>query len=138
MTRPGGPPVARGGTAGAVYLILPYPPTLNTIWRHVGNRTLKSAEGRAYDERVGALVRMAVLQMGSWPLCPPYKAQLVLFPPDRRRRDISNTVKVLEDAVWRAIGQDDSTIDEWHVYRGMVDRLVPRCQLTVWSTGGNL
>jgi Holliday junction resolvase RusA-like endonuclease len=39
-----------------------------------------------------------------------------LFAPDRRRRDASNHVKLIEDAVFAALGEDDSRVVGSHVW----------------------
>ena len=39
---------------------LPYPPSVNSIWRRVGNKTLLSAEGREYHERVESAVALLI------------------------------------------------------------------------------
>lgn len=44
-------------------------------------------------------------------------------PPDGRRRDLSNAIKVLEDAlVGGGVMDDDQQVDELHWYRGPIDR----------------
>src|SRR5689334_22773616 len=51
-----GPCGAPDGHSGAFYVSLPYPPSLNHLWRRVGAKTLLSAEGRRYHELVGIAV----------------------------------------------------------------------------------
>ncbi len=67
-------------------LTLPYPPTINTYWRHVGPRVLISREGRTFRANVCALLA------GGGPRKPPAGGRIALaldaFPPDRRRRDL--------------------------------------------------
>lgn len=96
---------------------LPYAPSVNHYYRHVGARVLISREGRKYRERVSALIadeKIATL-MGDIEL------RVQLYPPDRRRRDIDNVLKVLLDTL--TIGklyQDDS-----QVKRLAVEKLEP-------------
>ena len=90
-------------------LILPYPPTMNTYWRHVGYRTLISREGRTFRRNVCAL-------LGGGRRGPPTSGRLALamdaFPPDRRRRDLDNLPKSVLDAIGHAgVYADDSQID---------------------------
>jgi crossover junction endodeoxyribonuclease RusA len=89
-------------------LVIPYPPSANKIWRRVGPRTLLSRAGRLYRRDVHA----ALLAQGS----PHVRGRLAVFirlhPPDRRRRDIDNTIKPLLDALQHGgLFNDDSQID---------------------------
>ena len=78
---------------------LPYPPSLNHYYRHVGPKVLISAEGRRYQERVGNLL----LAHRATPVGGPLALEVELYPPDRRRRDIDNTQKGLLDALQAAV-----------------------------------
>jgi crossover junction endodeoxyribonuclease RusA len=91
-------------------ITLPYPPTLNTYYRHVGYRTLISREGRAFRANVCALLG------GGGPRKPPAGGRIALcmdaFPPDNRRRDLDNIQKPVLDALQHAgVYVDDSQID---------------------------
>jgi len=74
---------------------LPYPPSVNRYYRHVGFRTLISREGRAYRQRVCLALRLAGVQ----PLDGALAVGIDLYPPDGRRRDADNTQKALLDAL---------------------------------------
>ncbi len=93
-------------------ITIPYPPTANTYYRHVGYRTLISREGRAFRQKVCAL-----LAGGGPPIRkPPAGGRIALcmdaFPPDRRRRDLDNLQKPSIDALQHAgVYEDDSQID---------------------------
>lgn len=86
---------------------LPYPPSVNHYYRHVGFRTLISRVGRAYRQAVCAILRRARVR----PMVGPLAVGIDLYPPDRRRRDADNAQKALLDALQhgRAFG-DDSQI----------------------------
>ena len=91
-------------------LQLPWPPSINHYWRHVGPRTLISREGRTFRRNV------CVLLGGGGPRKPPSGGRIALameaFPPDRRRRDLDNIQKPVLDALEHAgIYEDDSQID---------------------------
>jgi crossover junction endodeoxyribonuclease RusA len=91
-------------------IILPYPPTVNTYYRHVGYRTLISREGRAFRRNVCALLA------GSGPRKPPSGGRIALcmdaFPPDRRIRDLDNLQKSVCDSLQHAgVYEDDSQVD---------------------------
>ena len=98
-----------------VTLNLPYPPTCNTYYRHTGGRTLLSRRGRAYREAVGGCV---LLQAPRQRLNGDLSIMIRLQPPDRRRRDIDNTLKaVLDSLLHPGLYDDDSQIVALRVYR---------------------
>ena len=87
--------------------VLPFPPSGNRYYRHVGYRTLLSREGRAYRRQVCGLLAGRVGQ----PLSGPLDVELDLYPPDRRRRDWDNFQKAVWDALQHAgVYRDDSQI----------------------------
>lgn len=86
---------------------LPYPPSINTYWRHVGTRTIISRRGRAFRETVCSILAAA----GVVPLVGPLIVEIAIFPPDRRRRDVDNVLKSLLDALQHGRAYlDDSQI----------------------------
>ncbi len=87
--------------------VLPFPPSVNRYYRHVGYRTLLSREGREYRRQVYSLLAGRVGQ----PLSGPLEVQLDLYPPDRRRRDWDNFQKAIWDALQHAgVYHDDSQV----------------------------
>jgi len=102
-----------------IVLHLPWPPTVNSYYkvtRH-GSRYL--------DKKVG-LFREAVEQELN-EQCPGLTLtehlfmEVYLFPPDRRKRDLDNYMKGLLDALTNGgLWQDDSLIDQLHIFRGDV------------------
>ena len=86
---------------------LPYPPSVNHYYRRVGPRTLISREGRRYRESVAStLAELGVRRMEG-----PLAMEVELFPPDRRRRDIDNTMKALLDSLQHGGAyRDDSQV----------------------------
>ena len=88
-------------------LELPFPPSINHYYRHVGPRTLISREGRAFRRKVCSALSAAGVKPASGPLA----VGLELYPPDRRRRDIDNVQKPLLDALEKGGAYyDDSQI----------------------------
>lgn len=86
---------------------LPYPPSLNHYYRHVGSRVLISKAGRKYRETVVSLLRSCKIK----PLTGRIELHLEAYPPDRRRRDLDNLMKCVIDAVQHAgVYIDDSQI----------------------------
>ena len=98
---------------------LPWPPSVNRYWRHVGRRVLISREGRTFRRDVCALLG------GSGR--PPRSGRVALamdaFPPDRRRRDLDNLQKATCDSLaYAGVYEDDSQIDILFVRRCEVVR----------------
>ena len=86
---------------------LPYPPSVNNYWRHVGARTLISRGGRAFRAAVCAVLA----SQGVTTLVGPLVFDVIVHPPDRRRRDVDNCLKSLLDALQHGGAyQDDSQI----------------------------
>lgn len=90
---------------------LPWPPSLNRYYRHVGPRVLISREGRKYRRMV--VSRLAGLRK----LDGRLKLYGEFYPPDNRRRDLDNVgSKIIEDALMAAgLFEDDSCIKEIHI-----------------------
>jgi len=100
---------------------LPWPPSVNHYWRHVGPRTLISREGRTFRTNVCALLG------GGGPRKPPAGGRIALamdaFPPDARRRDLDNLLKPTLDALQHGgVYEDDSQVDLLLVRRCTADR----------------
>lgn len=58
---------------------------------------------------------------------------ITLYEPDKRRRDVGNYVKELQDVLVRVAFVDDSQIDELTVRRGTLDRFNPRAEIEIRS-----
>jgi len=100
-----------------VELDLPYPPSVNHYWRHVGPRVLVSREGRAYRSKVGAILARRRVR----PLVGSLAIEIDVHPPDRRRRDLDNLLKSLLDALAQGGAyEDDSQIDRLLLIRRQV------------------
>lgn len=109
---------------------LPYPPTINSYYRHVGFRTLISREGRAYRRTVCAILR----RVGVRPMEGRLAVGIDLYPPDRRRRDCDNAQKALLDALQHAgVYGDDSQVKR--LLTIMHDEVVPGGKVTVAVMG---
>ena len=102
---------------------LPWPPSTNRIWRNVAvsgkPRTLLSQEGRVY--RKAAADACLVAKLAGQQIPDRLALRLVVQAPDRRARDLDNTVKAVQDALTHAgVWLDDSQIDRLLVERGPV------------------
>jgi len=84
---------------------LPWPPSVNNYYRHVGPRVLISRAGRKY--RTMVVSRLGGLKT----LSGAVSLSLECYPPDRRRRDLDNLLKCLQDSITAAgVLDDDSQI----------------------------
>ena len=90
-----------------------WPPSVNHAWRHVGNRTLISAAGRDFRreiEKYGTLLR-SEKKLPLESILEQISVQLILYPPDSRRRDLDNYFKATLDALTHSrVWRDDSQI----------------------------
>jgi crossover junction endodeoxyribonuclease RusA len=96
-------------------MVLPFPPTVNTYWRHVGSRVLISKAGREYREAVARLA-----QAEKWPRYGSARVSVHIeaWMPDKRRRDLDNLLKSLLDSLTHAgVWDDDSQIDGIAIWR---------------------
>ena len=91
--------------------ILPWPVSVNALYRARGRRVYVSARGKAFKQACGIIFAGTKLV---------YETERVwldieVHPPDNRRRDISNLIKIVEDALpWFT---DDSQVDEIKIKR---------------------
>lgn len=86
---------------------LPYPPSVNTYWRRVGNKTLLSAKAREYRDAVLLVMRFQKIV----PLIGDVELVITFHPPDRRVRDLDNLPKGLLDALkYAGLYGDDSQV----------------------------
>ena len=98
---------------------LPWPPSVNHVWRRVGSKTILSADGRKYREVVGQHCLMRRIAGARIP--GRLSVRILVNPPDRRRRDIDNLTKVPLDALTHAgVWDDDSQIDELYIRRNTI------------------
>ena len=108
-----------------IELVLPWPPSANTYWRHpnrgpLAGRHLISRAGRSYRADVARIVGCA--RPRGAPLAGRLAVALTAAPPDRRRRDLDNLLKAVQDALSHAgVWDDDEQID-WLT----IERVCPR------------
>lgn len=101
----------------AVKAVLPWPPSVNTYWRHPGGRSLVSRRGREYRSRVMGCALEQSLKRG---LRGDLKMEIQLYPVDRRnaRMDVDNACKGILDSLQAAgVYEDDRQINDLRVKR---------------------
>lgn len=86
---------------------LPWPPSVNHYYRHVGPRVLISRDGRRYRENIVSKFALEKVVKFSCPV----DLLIELYPPDNRRRDADNSLKCLLDTFTHGgLYDDDSQI----------------------------
>lgn len=103
-------------------LKLPYPPSTNRIWRSARGRVVKDTKARKYQ----TLVALAAMCAGVKVTDGPIALDLTLHPRRTKREtgkaprciDLSNSIKVVEDALNGIAWTDDRQIDTLSARRG--------------------
>lgn len=91
----------------AVEFELPWPPSVNHYYRHVGPRVLISRDGRKYRETIVSLLGEQKIR----PFENAVELAVDAYPPDNRRRDVDNLLKCLLDSfTFGGLYRDDSQI----------------------------
>ncbi|MEM7227283.1 MAG: RusA family crossover junction endodeoxyribonuclease [Planctomycetota bacterium] len=98
-------------------LSLPWPPSVNTYYRTIvvggRGRTLLSQRGREYQAEADAAIGAVTTKL-TQRLC----VGLLLFAPDRRKRDLDNHSKAILDALEHAgVYENDEQIDRLIITR---------------------
>jgi crossover junction endodeoxyribonuclease RusA len=116
-------------------IVLPFPPSVNRLWRQFKGRTILSAEGRKYRLLVMGHVDSQMNRSFDGPVGVVIHAYL----PDARRRDLDNLLKASLDALTHAkVWEDDSQIRRLTIEHRGIDRDNPRLEVgvSVWHQTG--
>jgi crossover junction endodeoxyribonuclease RusA len=119
-------------------LTLPYPPSVNRIWRSVTiagrARVLMSRDGREYRQAAIVALRADLGRFRAF--CGPVAVVIRAHPPDARRRDLDNALKAANDALTHAgIWADDSQVADLRIIRMPVCRDQPRLEVEISEAG---
>lgn len=96
--------------------VLPWPPSNNHYYTVARGRKILSPEGRAYGE--AAALACAGQKRPVQPLSGRLGVEVLVSPPDRRRRDLDNMLKPVLDVLTRAgVIEDDGLIDNLWIVR---------------------
>lgn len=118
----------RGGDrAGWVRVVLPWPPSNNTVYRHSGGRHYISDKAKAYYARVDNII---LAQRNAFGDGERLEVEILAHPPDLRKRDLDNVLKACLDALTKGgLWQDDSQLDALKIERGAREE---HGRLVVW------
>ncbi len=100
-----------------IEFVLPYPPSINHYWRRVGPRTHISREGRRFRIEVMAILAAR----GVRPVAGQLAVNVVVHPPDSRRRDVDNLHKALLDA----LEHGGAYVDDSQIVRLSIEKREP-------------
>ena len=99
---------------------LPFPPTVNNYYVKTQRGVYISHKGRLFRDLVAAAIHE---QLPNTYITDRVLVEAVLFMPDRRKRDLDNYTKALQDSLTKAhLWEDDELIDQLFLYRGQVDK----------------
>ena len=108
-------------------LTLPLPPSTNNLYVNArGRGRILSKAGREYKQAVRVLALGARLPL----LRGDVVLTMTVYFPNRRRRDLDNTLKVCLDSLSGVAYADDSQVSELHLYRAY-DSGNPRAELVI-------
>ena len=108
---------------------LPWPPTINTYWRHKITGRLATVyitqQGKQYRQAVNNLVLEAAMLQRYHKATGPLRVEIEAYPPDRRKRDLDNILKSLLDSLTHAgVWEDDSQIQDLRIYKTSIAGMV--------------
>ena len=113
-------------------LTLPWPPSVNRAYRHVGARVLVSRAGRQFREKVVSIAR------GTARLKGPLTLTATFHPPDNRRRDLDNLMKLTQDSLQHAgLYDDDSQIRHLHLHMAAPMPPLGMCHVRIEEAGAS-
>jgi crossover junction endodeoxyribonuclease RusA len=96
--------------AESLTIRLPYPPSANRLWRNVPGRTkpMRSVEYDAWlISAAWEVKRVVAMSYDRKGVKGPYALTVKVCPPDRRRRDLGNLLKALEDGLVKGGAVED-------------------------------
>ena len=114
-------------------------------WKHVASSNQRHARrgGRAHSwqyKRAKEAIHLHALNQirGERPHYPvgTLHASIACFPPDARKRDVTNLPKGILDALEGVMYDNDAQVVSLHVWRAEVDRDEPRVEVDVVPLNG--
>jgi crossover junction endodeoxyribonuclease RusA len=108
-----------------ITLVLPYPPTVNHMYRRARGHLALTPEALAFRHAV----RMIAMVQGVTPLVGPVAVFLDVYRP-RRRGDLDNLIKATLDALQSLAYHDDQQVEQITAQR-YDDKRAPRIEVSV-------
>lgn len=104
---------------------------------HVRDGRMRIGLSGRYRAAKAAASALASLRAGMWRDWPIPRGQdvamrVVIYPPDRRKRDLANHAKLIADCLIGVAYDDDSQIAHVLLLRHDLDRVNPRAVVSVW------
>ena len=100
-----------------ITFFIPYPPSVNNYWGFKGHRRFLTPKANEFKAQVAQIVSLNNISLDKSRL----EIEITLYPPDKRIRDIDNSIKSCLDALVQAGAfEDDSQIDVLIVQRGEI------------------
>ena len=115
-------------------IILPFPPSVNRLWRCVKGRTILSKDGRLWFAAAADSVRE------QWPatVVTPVRVDILVIPPDKRKRDIDNVVKPVLDALTKGMALKDDSLVDWLTVERRPAEKPGRVEIAIRSLSPNI
>ena len=108
-----------------ITLVLPYPPTVNHMYRRARGHLALTPEALAFRHAV----RMIAMVQGVTPITGPVAVFLDVYRP-RKRGDLDNLLKAVLDALNNVAYADDDQVQQIHTVR-YDDKRAPRVEVSV-------
>jgi crossover junction endodeoxyribonuclease RusA len=117
--------------------VIPYPPSGNHMWKHTkGGGHYLTTKVLDYYRLVHAEVhkQMPGVTLAGLGTGGRLGVRAILYPPDRRKRDMDNAWKVISDACTRAgVWVDDTLIDQLTLIRARESQAKGVVEMRVWE-----
>ena len=115
-------------------ITLPLPPSTNNLYATVRGRRVLSAKATQYKRDVGMIILQSShrlrLHERRYSDQDPFRLTAHIYFKTPRKRDLDGAIKILQDAIFEALGRDDRCVDELHIYR-CIDKEQPRAVVSV-------
>lgn len=114
-----------------IKLKLPWPPTINHYYtRTRSGKVIKNTSSQSYMNSVSLMIKS---QRHKKLECANYRVDVLVYPPDARRRDLDNLLKCLLDVLQHAgIYSDDYLVTKLYVERRDV-RALGELEVTIYA-----
>ena len=113
------------GSAAVTTLVLPYPPTVNHMYRRARGHLALTPEAIAFRQAVRMIAHVQAIK----PISGPVAVFVDVYRP-RKRGDLDNLLKAVLDALNGVAYVDDDQVQQLHAIR-YDDKRAPRVEVGV-------